>query len=60
MMEWFEVDTAEKAEAAYSERFGGWPYFLLMGADDDEVVWLARKALRTGREIDADEAEGDY
>jgi len=47
------IRTREDAEAAYSERFGGFPSFLLMGAPDDAVVGEVRHALRTGRPIEA-------
>lgn len=60
MTSYYEIETAEQAQEAYEERFGGWPYFLLMGADEEEIVWLVKRALRTGREIEADEAEGEY
>lgn len=54
---WFEIETAEQAREAYEEAFGGWPYFLLMGADDDEIIWSVQRALRTGRELEADSGD---
>lgn len=45
------VRTREQAEAAYSDRFGGFPSFLFMGADDRHVVREVRRALTLGREI---------
>ena len=35
----------------YSEKFGGFPYFLFMGAEDSEVVSAVEQALKTGKEI---------
>lgn len=52
--------TRDEAIKAYEERFGGFPYFLLMGAPDDIIVWKVRRALRLNREIEPDEADGDY
>lgn len=49
--------TAEQAIAAYTEKFGGWPYFLMMGADDDYIVECVEEALRTGEEIEAEEGK---
>lgn len=59
-MELCEIKTAEQAVAAYIERFGGWPSFLMAGASDDAVVFEVRHALRTGREIEADDPSADY
>lgn len=47
------IRTRGDAEAAYSERFGGFPSFLLMGAPDAAVVDRVRHAVRTGRPIEA-------
>ena len=53
-MELCEIKTAEQAVAAYEERFGGWPHYLMMDASDEVIVFEVRHALRTGREIEAD------
>lgn len=42
----------------YIEKFGGYPYFILMGADDDYVSELIEKALKDGKEIEFDYEEG--
>lgn len=52
--------TREEAIQAYEEMFGGFPYFLLMTASDDEVVYRVRRALVRKKEIEADEVDGDY
>lgn len=44
--------TRDEAIKAYSDKFGGFPYFLMMGADDDYVVERVEEALRTGKEIE--------
>lgn len=48
--------TREEAIEEYTERFGGFPSFLFMGARDEYVIWKVQRALRTGEEI---EARGD-
>lgn len=51
--------TKDEAIKAYSEKFGGFPDFLFMGAADSEVVSAVKKALKTGEEIDAPGDPGD-
>lgn len=46
--------TAEQAIAAYEERFGGWPLFIMMSATDEYIIERVAEALRTGNEIEAD------
>lgn len=48
------IRTREDAAAAYSERFGGFPKYLLLGAPEATVVAEVRHALRTGRPIEAE------
>lgn len=45
--------TKEQAIKAYSDKFGGFPYFLFMGAEDGEIVAAVEQALKTGKEIEA-------
>lgn len=52
--------TVEEAVAKYTEKFGGFPSFLFMGADDDYVVWKVQRALRTGKEIEPEDEERDH
>lgn len=42
-----------EAKKLYIERFGGFPEFLFMGADENEVLPYIQKALKTGKEIEA-------
>lgn len=51
--------TAEEAIAKYTEKFGGYPAFLLMGADDNEIVETLMECVRTGKELEPEE-DGDY
>lgn len=44
--------TREEAIAAYTEKFGGFPYFLMMGASDEAVIAAVEKALKSGKEIE--------
>lgn len=43
--------TYSEAKNSYIERFGGFPEFLFMGADEGEVLPYIEAALRTGKEI---------
>lgn len=52
--------TANEAIEAYTERFGGFPYFLFMGATDEKIVKAVELALKTGKEIVAEGTNTDY
>lgn len=52
--------TAQEAIKAYSERFGGFPYFLFLSAPDECVVEAVEVALQTGEEIKAEHPGDDY
>lgn len=45
----------QEAVEAYADRFGGFPYFLFMGAEDDYVVEAVRGALEADEPIRAPE-----
>lgn len=47
--------TREEAIEAYVDKFGGFPYYLFMGAADEYVVERVEEALRTGRPVRAEE-----
>ena len=49
----------EEVKAKYIEMFGGYPEFLLMGADDDEIVRLLSECIESGNELEPPE-DGDY
>lgn len=44
----------EEAIEAYTKKFGGYPAFLLMGADDDYIVETLMKCVETGEELEAE------
>lgn len=41
----------EEAVKLYSDKFGGFPYFLTMGMAEDDFVKLVIKSLENGEEI---------
>lgn len=55
MIDIYDIETEDDAISAYTERFGGFPYYLFMGADDDVIIDAVVKALETDREIEAEE-----
>ena len=55
MRDIYDIETEEDAINAYAERFGGFPYYLFMGAEEDYIISEVVKALETDREIDAEE-----
>ena len=52
--------SAEEAIAKYTEMFGGYPAFLLMGAEDDEIISTLTKCIEEGKELKAPDPEADY
>ena len=55
MRDIYDIETENDAINAYVERFGGFPYFLFMGAEEDVIIDAVVKALETDREIEAEE-----
>lgn len=55
MIDIYDIETEEDAINAYAERFGGFPYYLFMGADGDYIISEVVKALELDREIEAEE-----
>ena len=55
MRDIYDIETEDDAINAYTERFGGFPYFLFMGAEEDVIIDSVVKALETDREIEAEE-----
>lgn len=55
MRDIYDIETEDDAISAYTERFGGFPYYLFMGADEDYIISEVVKALETDREIEAEE-----
>ena len=55
MRDIYDIETEEDAINAYAERFGGFPYFLFMGAEEDVIIDAVVNALETDREIEAED-----
>ena len=55
MRDIYDIETEDDAINAYTERFGGFPYYLFMGAEEDYIISEVVKALETDREIEAEE-----
>lgn len=55
MRDIYDIETEEDAINAYADRFGGFPYYLFMGAEEDVIIDAVVKALETDREIEAEE-----
>ena len=55
MKDIYDIETEEDAISAYTERFGGFPYYLFMGADGDHIISEVVKALELDREIEAED-----
>ena len=49
--------TVEEVKTKYGEMFGGFPSFLFMGADDDEIIAALEPCIVSGKEYEAP-AEG--
>lgn len=54
MRDIYDIETKDDAISAYTERFGGFPYYLFMGADEKTIIDEVIKALETEREITPD------
>lgn len=55
MRDIYDIETEEDAISSYAEHFGGFPYYLFMGAEEDVIIDTVVKALETDREIEAEE-----
>ena len=49
----------ENVKNEYIKMFGGYPAFLLMGAEDSEIIEKLSKCVRSGEELGAEE-DTDY
>ena len=54
-MDIYDIETKDDAINAYAERFGGFPYYLFMGADEGVIIDEVVKALELDREITRDD-----
>lgn len=52
--------TVEEAKQAYIEKFGGYPAFLLMGADDEFIIDVLTRCVESGKELEAEDPDDMY
>lgn len=55
MRDIYDIENEKDAISAYAERFGGFPYYLFMGAEADLIIDEVVKALELDREIEPEE-----
>lgn len=55
MRDIYDIETEDDAINAYTEHFGGFPYYIFMGSEEDVIIDAVVKALETDREIEADD-----
>ena len=60
MRDIYDIETEEDSINAYSERFGGFPYFPFMGAEEDVIIDEVVKALELDRMIEVEDDEVMY
>lgn len=54
------MSKVEEIKAKYEKMFGGYPSFLLMGADDEEIIAALEPCIKSGKEYDAPEEDAVY
>ena len=52
--------TVESAIKDYTDKFGGFPHFLFMGASDETIINAVKDALSNNKEITSNNSDGDY
>lgn len=52
--------TVEEVIELYKKKFGGYPAFLLMGADDDYIKETLMKCIESGQELQAEDSDSVY
>jgi len=52
--------TLKEAREAYIKKFGGYPSFLLMGADEVEELAMLIECIESGEELKPFEDDADY
>lgn len=50
--------TAQETIQAYIDRFGGFPYFMMMGMGDEKIAEVLGKALKEGKPIEIEPEDG--
>lgn len=52
--------TLEEATAAYIERFGGYPTFLLRGVDEEYIISALTACIESGKELEPERSDCEY
>ena len=52
--------TAQEAIDKYIEMFGGYPYFMLMGASDEEIIRALKPCIEHHTEYECNNENADY
>lgn len=52
--------TVDEVKAKYIEMFGGYPSFLLMGADDDYIIEKLTQCIESGTELEPENPDDVY
>ncbi len=52
--------TRKEAIELYTQKYGGFPYFLFLGAEDETVVKAVEEALSKGEKIKVQNKDSDY
>ncbi len=52
--------TVDEAITRYIEKFGGFPYFLFLGAPEEKIIEAVEDALKNGKEIEIENPDADY
>lgn len=52
--------TVENAIKDYTDKFGGFPHFLFMGASDEVIISAVKNALANNKEITSNDSDVDY
>ena len=54
------MSKVETLKQEYIKKFGGYPSFLLQGADEEYIIDELSKALEAGKEIEAPDPDAEY
>lgn len=52
MRDIYDIETKDEAIDAYIDKFGGFPNYLFMGAEEDVIIDTVIKALETDKMIE--------
>lgn len=60
MRDIYDIETKDEAIDAYIDKFGGFPNYLFMGAEEDVIIDTVIKALETDKMIEPKNDEVMY